>query len=1039
MRNLFSGKKMIRFSMSFLLAAAIAVLAGCGAGGSASGTSAASGVAATPTQTITGTVATGAPLADATITIKDSSAIAKTATGSSAADGAFSIPVTGMTPPFMLVASKAGQQNMYSILPAMDMASTNTQNVNITPVTTLVMYELTGGADPATMYSSGSFSTATAANVSANETMVRSKLPANTVNPVFSMMYGKFVASVQSPNPDPYDAALDGIGKITGITSASMTFSRAPAYTAGTPATPVTPVLTPSIALTLTDTTTPYAARTSISNSSPARVTATVKNANGAPVAGVVVTFTTSDPARDTFLNGANTALTDINGVAYATLTTSNTSGGANTVTASATVSGTAVTNSLSYAIGSSTITLSALTLPATALSAYGTASISVKVLNNGATYTTPITVSFASACASSGKATLTASVTTVNGTATANYLDNGCNNVLPGDTITATLMNGVTATGNLPVNSPAIGSIQFVSVVTNPVTTPVMITIKGTGGTNRSETARVTFRVVDSAGNPLGNAPVDFSLNTALGGLTLSSAAATSDPTTGYVVTNVQAGTMSTAVRVTAKVHNTTLSTQSDQLLISTGIPAQDGISLSASTHNIEAWLYDGITTTLTARLSDHFHNPVPDGTAVYFTSEGGSVIPSCITVGGICTAVLTSQELRPRSAINGYGRVTVLARATGEETFIDLNSNGTADDVYEMIDANRASTDMGEAYVDYNESNCRDPQTEPYIDFNGNGVYDGKYCGFSPPGGPEGDSLYNGLLCTAGAAICSTQKSLDVRVSQVIIFSDSWGASPATLVTYTGGGAAYNAAVATFNATFGATPAETATYNAAVAAYAAATVTYNAAVVAYNSDPTHAAPGTDVATYNAAVAAYATATATYNAAVAVYNAALMPTAGEIAAFNAVSSIPPIAAPPIPAGLKVTSTQPGIVLPSCTTVNPMGEARPATVTVTVVDTNGNAMPAGTKIDFTTDNGSVPTPASWTVPDTIGCRTGFPGCPASAASPTFGDIAVSLISDATYAVGPPATCTNAKSGGTFFVKVTTPKGSITNYTMGIID
>ena len=164
-----------------------------------------------------------------------------------------------------------------------------------------------------------------------------------------------------------------------------------------------------------------------------------------------------------------------------------------------------------------------------------------------------------------------------------------------------------------------------------------------------------------------------------------------------------------------------------------------------------------DGVTTTLTARLADHFHNPVPDGTAVSFTSEGGSVLPGCITVGGACNSVLTSQALRPSN-----GRVTVLARATGEEAFIDLNGNGTVDGINEMIDAIGLPTDMPEAFVDYNENGIRDAN-EPFFDFNGNGVFDGP------------DAKYNGVLCTAGAAICSTQKSIDVRDSAVVVFSTS------------------------------------------------------------------------------------------------------------------------------------------------------------------------------------------------------------------------------------------------------------------------
>jgi hypothetical protein len=883
----FLSQKFSRFSALLVLPATLAVLAGCGSGTQVSTSTVPPPPPPPPVaaQTITGTAATGNPLAGATVTVQDSTG--KTATGLTAADGTFSISVTGKTPPFMLAAVPVSGLNLYSVLPAMDMTTTNTQNVNITPITTLVMYELNAAQDPASMFNTRSFGTVTAGAVSAKETIVRSKLPANSVNPIFSMMYGKFVAQVGGN--DPYDTALNNLGRITSISAAGVVLTNTAGVTTIYTSTAALPTVA-TITVAMTDTTAPFAARTSISISSPALVTATVRNASGAVVPNAIVTFS-ADPLFGAFSGGANTALTNASGVASVTLTTSNTSGGASAVTADSNVAGTAVTASLNYSIGASTITLSAIILPSGVLSAYGTASVSVDVLNNGVLYTTPITVSFTSACASIGKATLTPSVTTVNGRATASYLDNGCNNTSPGDTITATLINGVTRTANLRVNAPSIGSIQFVSVITNPVTTPPMITLKGTGGTGRSETARVTFRVVDSAGNPIGNVLVNFSLNTSVGGLSLSSASATSDPATGNVVTNVLSGTVATAVRVTATAG--ALSTQSDQLVISTGIPAQDAFSLSVSTFNIEGRDIDGVTTTLTTRLADHFHNPVPDGTAVSFTSEGGSVLPSCITVGGVCSTVLTSQEFRPTN-----GRVTVLARAIGEEAFIDLNGNGTVDGINEMIDANGLPTDMPEAFVDSNENGVRDA-IETFFDFNGNGIYDGP------------DARYNGILCTAGAAICSTQKSIDVRGSAVVVFSSS------------------------------------------------------SANIVINNGAT------------------------------------------------------------------------ITLPQCT---PAGPGAPLTFTAAVVDLNGNAMPAGTTIAFSTTNGTITSDASVTVPNTADCRTGFAGCPASRGSATFGNISVTMKSDATFAVGPPALCTDSNgSSGTFTVKVTTPSGLITTKSEGVTD
>lgn len=917
----FSMQEISRFTAPLFLALTLTILAGCGSGGSggtpvSSGTAATSGTTPGTTttlggtnsnstvQTITGTVASGDPLAGATVTVQDSSG--KTISGTTAADGTFSIVVTNGTPPFMLVAVPTSGANLYSVLPAMDMTGTNTQNVNITTITTLVMYELNSGQDPALMYKNLTFSTLTAGAVAAKETTVRNKLPANSMNAIFNTMSGTFVAAVGGN--DPYDNALDSLGKITAMSATGVTLvnTATPPVTttytsaAGTGGGTGAPAAgAASVTVALTDPTT-GAAINSISTSSNALVRATVLNANGGVVPNAIVTFTT-DPQFGVFSGGANTSLTNSSGVASVTLTTPNTSGGAAAVTAASTVAGAAVTGSANYAVGASTLSLSAITLPGT-ISAYGTASVSVNVLNNGVLFTTPLTVKFTSACAASGKATLTASVTTVNGTAAASYLDNGCNNPSPGDSITATLLNGVTVTGILPVGAPSLGSIQYVSTVTNPATTPPVITLKGTGGASRSETARVTFKVVDSAGNPVGNTLVNFTLNTSLGGLALSSASATSDPTTGFVVTNVISGTISTAVRVTATTAGATpLSTQSDQLVISTGIPAQDEFSLSATGHNIEALGFDGVPTTLTARLADHFKNPVPDGTAVSFTSEGGSVVASCNTVGGVCTSVLTSQALRPTN-----GRVTVLARATGEEAFTDRNGNGTMDNATEAIDANGFSTDMPEAFVDYNENGIRDAN-EPFFDFNGNGVYD------------AADGKYNGVLCTPGAAICSAQKSIDVRGSQIIVFSSS-----NAVITINGG-----------------------------------------------------AP--------------------------------------------------------------------IVLHKCDAIVPLGN-QPSSFTVTVVDVNGNAMPAGTTVALASDNGTILSAPTVTVPDTIGCRTTFAGCPASAGSPTFGDIVITMKSDATFTAAdqnanPPTVpqCVDKTLGGTFVVTVTSPRGLVTSSTAGVTE
>lgn len=518
---------------------------------------------------------------------------------------------------------------------------------------------------------------------------------------------------------------------------------------------------TPSMTLALTDPTTG-----ATTTSTPATLKATVLSATGAPVPNVVVTFSTTATVA-TLSPATGTALTNSSGVATISLSAANsTAGGASTVSASASVAGTAVSASIGFAVNASApaagVSFASLAFGANPLSAYGTTSMTATVTPA----TTPVTVTFNSTCASTGKATLSSTVTTVGGVATGSYLDNGCAST---DTITASVAGTTASTSaTLVVTPPATGSLQYVSA------SPATISLQGTGGTSSST---VTFKVLDAGGNPISGKVVTFGLSTTLGGITFTpnvTAPTATSNALGLVSIIVNAGTISTPVRVTASTPGATagsvLTTQSSQLTITTGIPDQSSFSLAASILNTEGANIDGLTSILTARLSDHFHNPVPDGTAVNFTTEGGSVIGSCSTVNGACTSTFTTQQPRPSN-----GRVTVLAFAIGEESFTDLNGNGVADlsPTNEMIDANGASTDMPEAFVDYNENGIYDAATEPYYDFNGNGVYDGP------------DGKYNGVLCNAlsSAGTCSPTKSIHVRRALVLTMSSS---TPAPLALF-------------------------------------------------------------------------------------------------------------------------------------------------------------------------------------------------------------------------------------------------------------
>jgi hypothetical protein len=95
----------------------------------------------------------------------------------------------------------------------------------------------------------------------------------------------------------------------------------------------------------------------------------------------------------------------------------------------------------------------------------------------------------------------------------------------------------------------------------------------------------------------------------------------------------------------------------------------------------------------------SDRLGNPVPDGTAINFITEGAQITPaSCTTTKGTCSVNFTSAASRPAN-----GRVTILAYAIGEKSFVDANSNNR----YDLTPApGETFYDLGDPYIDANEN---------------------------------------------------------------------------------------------------------------------------------------------------------------------------------------------------------------------------------------------------------------------------------------------------------------------------------------------
>jgi hypothetical protein len=376
-------------------------------------------------------------------------------------------------------------------------------------------------------------------------------------------------------------------------------------------------------------------------------------------------------------------------------------------------------------------------------LSAGGLTSVIATLADaEGNLYQEDINITFSSSCSVQGLANIESPISAAGGVASTNYEAQGCSGT---DVITAlATVDGqtVSATGSVTVAAAELGSMQFVSAE------PANIGLKGFG---LIESSDVTFKVLDTNSNPVSDMAVTFSLNTTVGGVNLTSTSGVSDAT-GQVRATVNSGTVPTSVRVTAALDaNPAISSQSDGVTVSTGISDQNSFSLSLSCHSPEGWSENGEEVAASIYAADHFNNPVPDGTAVYFTTEGGQIEPQCLTEAGRCSVTWTSSNPRP---ING--RATILATMLGEESFIDsVPSNG-------FMDEGETYFDLAEAFRDDDEDGVYTAFVDEYVDYNDDGQY------------TAADEKYNGLLCT-DSDVCSDEKNIHVRASQVLIMARS------------------------------------------------------------------------------------------------------------------------------------------------------------------------------------------------------------------------------------------------------------------------
>jgi hypothetical protein len=523
-------------------------------------------------------------------------------------------------------------------------------------------------------------------------------------------------------------------------------------------------------------------------NDEQAQILITLNDGNGVAIENEIVTFTV-----DAGVLNASSALTNENGQASVILTGNDIEGAGVAIVSLSNNS--AVSNRINFQIlpaGSTTLEDTRLgyfddnndfidgkiksSLTNIIMSAGGTLGLFVDLVDSeNNRINTPTAVTFTSNCVVNGNATIDNTVFSVKGSASATFEDIDCAGTSgTEDVIIASITaNGITNTAsiNIEITGEELGSIEFVSAL------PSSIVIKGSGG---RESSTVTFLLKSALGNALAQQEVDFSLDSSVGGISLSRDTGFTN-SQGLITTQVSSGTVPSVVRVTAKAsmilngENTTVQTQSSELSVNTGLPEQSSMTIAASVLNPEASTI-GEESIISVWLADSFNNPVPDGTTVNFTTEGGTIEPSCNTSSGNCSVKWTATE----PYLTDH-RSTILVTTSGHETFFDTNGNNVFDDEDGNPITNTAVdsgfgrqnpmpsgfVDMSEAWRDDNEDAIKDPEETKFFDEDGNGKF-----GYGESNDIR-DGFFNGPQCTSKCD--ATAKKSTLRKALVLIMSSA------------------------------------------------------------------------------------------------------------------------------------------------------------------------------------------------------------------------------------------------------------------------
>ncbi|MBI3194740.1 MAG: Ig-like domain-containing protein, partial [Ignavibacteriae bacterium] len=210
-------------------------------------------------------------------------------------------------------------------------------------------------------------------------------------------------------------------------------------------------------------------------------------------------------------------------------------------------------------------------------------------------------------------------------------------------------------------------GSIAFISISNTE------IQVTGTGGT---ETTTLLFEVRDSLGIPVDSTyPVKFTFtNSPGGGEFITPNIGYTDEATGQVSAIIHSGTRSGVLQLLASVYTPTDTINSEivRLIIHGGLPDQTHFSIGLSPLNVSGLVHNGRTSTVTAIVGDKYGNPVPEGTAIYFTSTLGVVTTNSGFTNEDGFASVTLYSGNPRGD-SGFGFVKAFTVGEAGATITD------------------------------------------------------------------------------------------------------------------------------------------------------------------------------------------------------------------------------------------------------------------------------------------------------------------------------------------------------------------------------